>query len=119
MAVNDNPYGDQPGHSRKRRSAPRSLSDALDGLQGNVIPPTLLARVQEQWATAAGAQVAAQARPVAESNGQVTISCSSSVWSAELNMMASALLARLNECLSKGPQVVSLRFVAGGPSSGS
>lgn len=116
----DNPYGDSHGdrrHSRQRRRAPRPLTEALADLQGGVVPPTLLARVQEQWAAAAGAQIAAEATPVTEANGQITISCSSSVWASELTMMAPALLERLNERLGSEARAQALRFVAGGPSS--
>lgn len=113
MSRSENPYGDRDDHWTRRRRGPRPLTAALESLRSGALPPTLLARVQEQWPQAAGTQIAAEATPVAESNGRVTISCSSSVWASELTMMSAALLDRLNGCLSDGPQVAALSFVTG------
>jgi predicted nucleic acid-binding Zn ribbon protein len=62
----------------------------------------MLARVQTVWAEAVGPTVAANARPVAEREGVLTVACSASVWTAELTMIADELLARVNAALCGG-----------------
>lgn len=56
--------------------------------------------------------MAAQARPVAEKMGVVTISCSSSVWASELEMLHDEILEKLEKELSGDPPQ-RLRFVVG------
>lgn len=104
----DNPYGDQ--RVRRRRS-PRSLAGALARIRGQATPQTLLASVQEHWASAAGEEIARQAVPISEQGGVVTVACASSVWAGELEMMAPSLLEKLNGRLPGGPSVAAFRFV--------
>jgi len=92
------------------RSAPRPLAAALDALVPGLAPLTTLARVQECWEHAAGALIAAEARPVAERGGVLTIACSASVWAQELDLMAAELLARVNADLGQ-PVIHRLRCV--------
>jgi predicted nucleic acid-binding Zn ribbon protein len=80
-------------------------------LRDQVAPPTLLARVQDRWPRAVGARVSAEASPVAERDGVVTVSCRSAVWSAELSMLSATLLEQLNEALPERSRVRGLRFV--------
>ena len=97
-----------------RRRAPRPLSAALEEAVGSAAPATLLARVQSAWATAVGDVVAAEAEPVAEREGLVTVACRSSLWASELQLMGPQLTASLNAGLgSEDPAspVSSLRFV--------
>jgi predicted nucleic acid-binding Zn ribbon protein len=94
------------------RTAPRPLSSALEALVPALAPRTTLARVQERWARAAGPSIAAEARPVAERGGVLTIACSASVWAQELDLMALELLARLNDELGE-PVIRQLRCVTG------
>jgi predicted nucleic acid-binding Zn ribbon protein len=68
-------------------------------------PQTLLADVQRAWPAAVGAGIAAQAQPTAEHGGVVEVSCAASVWAQELDLLAPAILQRLNEAL--GAQRVS------------
>jgi predicted nucleic acid-binding Zn ribbon protein len=82
-----------------RRLQPRPLSQALEGVVGDLAPPSLLARVQAVWDQVVGEQVAAVAQPVAESQGVVTVSCSSSTWANELNLLAAEVLSRLNSAV--------------------
>jgi predicted nucleic acid-binding Zn ribbon protein len=99
-----------------RRAAPRGLESTLGGLLVEMRPATTLARVQEAWPSAVGPALSAEAQPVSEHRGTVTISCRSSVWAQELQMMSSDLLERLNGSLHAGeeePVVEALRFVAG------
>lgn len=81
------------------RRAPRSLAAALDVFTTELAPDSTLARVQIAWESVAGAAIAAAARPTAERNGTLTVTCSASVWAQELELMAPALLQRLNEAL--------------------
>jgi predicted nucleic acid-binding Zn ribbon protein len=73
----------------------------------------VLGAVQGLWAEVAGAAVAAQAAPVAEREGVVTIACRSAVWAQELDLLGGELLRRLNEALptDRGP-ISGLRFTA-------
>jgi len=82
-----------------RRPAPRSLSAALDGLAATLAPVTTLARVQEIWERATGPAIASAARPSAERDGVLTVTCEAAVWAQELHMMAGDLVPALNAAL--------------------
>jgi predicted nucleic acid-binding Zn ribbon protein len=82
-----------------RRPAPRSLSVALDGLTATLAPVTTLARVQEVWQLATGPAIASAARPTAERDGVLTVTCEAAVWAQELHMMAGDLVPALNAAL--------------------
>jgi predicted nucleic acid-binding Zn ribbon protein len=100
-----------------RRRAPRPLSAALEALGHDVAPPTLLARVQGAWGDAVGAVVAAEAQPVSERAGTVTIACRSATWASELELLAPELVAKLNGALGgdgDGP-LKGLRAKVGAP----
>jgi predicted nucleic acid-binding Zn ribbon protein len=94
------------------RVAPRPIASALEALVPVLAPRTTLARVQECWERAAGTAIAAEARPVAEREGVLTIACSASVWAQELDLMAVELLARLNGELGE-PVLHRLRCLSG------
>ena len=100
------------------RRRPQPLGPAIGAIQARLAPPDLLADVQRHWAEAAGEEVAAEAWPDSERAGAVTVRCSSAVWAAELTMLASELLERLNERLPRERQVRALKFTAG-PKTGS
>jgi predicted nucleic acid-binding Zn ribbon protein len=93
------------------RRSPRPLSLALDHIRDELEPDSLLADVQRAWERAVGAAIAGEAQPTAERGGVVTVSCSASVWSQELDLMAPAILDRLNGLLRSG-RVSRLRCVA-------
>jgi predicted nucleic acid-binding Zn ribbon protein len=100
-----------------RRAAPRALEQALDGVLPRLRPATTLARVQAAWPRVVGEPLAAEAEPVSEHAGTVTVRCASSVWAQELDLLSTDLLARLNAALAgpaDGTPIESLRFVAGG-----
>ncbi len=82
-----------------RRAAPRPLSAAIADLSATLAPTTTLARVQAVWEQAAGPAIAGAARPTAERNGILTVTCAAAVWAQELDLMASELIARLNAAL--------------------
>jgi predicted nucleic acid-binding Zn ribbon protein len=100
-----------------RRRAPRPLARALEHAVSRAEPATLLARVQAAWPAAAGAGLAAAARPAGEREGVVTVTCESAVWAQELELLGPDVLARLNERLGagEGGGVTRLRFVVGSP----
>jgi predicted nucleic acid-binding Zn ribbon protein len=95
-------------HSRR---GPRPLAFALEQVQTDLAPETLLASAQLAWRKAVGDAVAAQATPTAERGGVLTVSCSASVWAQELDLMSAAIVERLNESLDGG-RITRLRCVA-------
>lgn len=78
------------------RAAPRPLAAALAQLTGALAPASPLARVQEVWESAVGPAVAASARPTAEHDGVLTVTCAAAVWAQELDLMAAELIPRIN-----------------------
>jgi predicted nucleic acid-binding Zn ribbon protein len=100
------------------RSSPRPLAAALHRARADAEPLTALAAAQSAWPAAAGVQVAAEAEPVAERDGVITIACRSAAWAQELDLLGPELLARLNGALSEArggaPEepVRALRFTA-------
>ena len=105
----------RPSRRVPRRSGPRPLAGALAGLRADVAPQTLLGAVQEAWRPAVGGGVAAQAEPVAERDGVVSVACHSATWAQELDLMQDELLGRLREQLAAGPfadALAGLRFRA-------
>jgi predicted nucleic acid-binding Zn ribbon protein len=91
---------------------PRPLAEALERVVARAAPATTLARIQGCWEQAAGSVIAAEAEPVSERRGAVTVACRSAVWASELELLAPGLIDRLNEALG-APAVSSLRFVVG------
>jgi predicted nucleic acid-binding Zn ribbon protein len=83
------------------RAAPRPISVALQGLADTLAPATTLADVQAAWGSAVGSAIAAAARPTSERQGVLTVTCDSSVWAQELELMACDLLPRLNDALGR------------------
>jgi predicted nucleic acid-binding Zn ribbon protein len=75
-------------------------------------PATPLAAVQAAWAGAVGERIAAEARPVAEKGGVVTVSCSSATWAQELDLLSAELLQKLSDALPEGSGPRTLRFTA-------
>ena len=94
--------------------SPRPLSGSLETLVKELGPDTVLAEVQREWPDAVGAAIAQRATPVAERVGVLTISCESSLWAQELDLMSEAILGRLNRSLKRG-RIARLRCVAGAP----
>ena len=82
-----------------RRSAPRPVAVALAQVRGQAEPATVLARVQACWPQAVGAAIAAEAEPVGERAGVLTVACRSAVWAQELQLLSQEVLGRLNEAL--------------------
>ncbi len=78
-----------------RRRAPRPAATALRTALEKVAPKTPLAALQAAWPEVVGERIAAVASPRSERAGEVTVSCSDSVWAQELDLMQSELLERL------------------------
>ena len=85
-----------------RRRAPRPLSTALDQLAASVAPATPQARIQAAWTEAVGEYVAANAEPLRERGGVLTVLCRESVWAQEVALMAPEYVAALNRVLGEG-----------------
>jgi predicted nucleic acid-binding Zn ribbon protein len=69
--------------------------------------------VQQAWSRAVGDAISREARPVAERGGVVTVSCSSSVWAQELDLIAPSIVERLNDGI-RGGLVRRLKCIAVG-----
>jgi predicted nucleic acid-binding Zn ribbon protein len=94
-----------------RRREPRALSHAITALADRLAPQTTLAEVQRVWPEAVGEVVAAQAEPTRERDGVLTVTCASSVWAQELDLMGPQLVERINAALG-AEAVRSLRCSA-------
>jgi len=94
-----------------RRTQPRPLSHAVAALADRLSPQTTLAEVQRVWPDAVGDVIAAQAEPTGEREGVLTVTCSSSVWAQELDLMAPDLVGRINAALG-AESIRSLRCSA-------
>jgi predicted nucleic acid-binding Zn ribbon protein len=97
-----------------RRRRPRKVAQALQRARGRVQPKTLLAAVQTIWPQVAGEAVAAEASPVAEREGVVTIACRTATWAQELDLLQVELLERLRRALPDAAEtpLEGLRFSA-------
>jgi predicted nucleic acid-binding Zn ribbon protein len=95
-----------------RRTAPRPIAIAVEAFAERLAPQTPLARIQAAWESAAGPAAAAQARPIAERGGVVTIACREAVWAQELELLGPAIVARLNSELGS-KTVAQLRCKVG------
>jgi predicted nucleic acid-binding Zn ribbon protein len=87
------------------------LSIALDRIQSELAPHTVLADAQRAWREVVGEAVAAQASPTAERGGVLTVGCSAAVWAQELDLMAPTIVERLNAALGEG-RISRLRCVS-------
>ena len=83
------------------RSAPRPLALAVGGLTESLAPATTLARAQRVWGQAVGSAISEAGLPTAERDGVLTITCADSVWAAELDLMSTELVERLNASLGE------------------
>jgi predicted nucleic acid-binding Zn ribbon protein len=95
------------------RRSPRPVAAALAPLREACMPATLLAEIQAVWSEAVGAIIAAEAQPVSERGGVVTVACSASVWAQELDLLSATLIERLNAHLRDG-RVTRLRCAVTG-----
>jgi predicted nucleic acid-binding Zn ribbon protein len=92
------------------------MGDVIGDLTSRLAPKTTLADVQRVWSEAVGAVVAKEATPTTERGGTLTITCRSSVWAQELDLMGPELVGRINTALGS-ERVLALRCVASPPRS--
>jgi predicted nucleic acid-binding Zn ribbon protein len=97
-----------------RYREPRPIAAAVARVTERAAPATTIARLQRDWESVAGPVIAAEAEPVSERGGVVTVACRSAVWANELELLAPGLVEGLNKALGT-PAVGSLRFVVRGP----
>ena len=98
------------GGAGMRRLAPRPLDARPRRVSRRPGAATTLARCPGRWPDAVGPTIAAEASPVSERDGVVTVACRSAVWAQELELLGPDLVARLNELLG---------VPSGAPGSGS
>jgi predicted nucleic acid-binding Zn ribbon protein len=77
------------------RPAPRPASLAVRQALERSAPRTGLAAAQTAWREAVGEAIAAEAEPVAERDGVLTVRCRSATWAQELSLMETEVLGRL------------------------
>ncbi len=98
------------------RRQPQRASFAIEKTLAQTSPGTPLAAVQRVWEQAVGEAVAAQADPVSEREGTITIACKTATWAQELDLLQTSILGKLNDHLTSlnpdGFRVKSLRFTA-------
>jgi hypothetical protein len=92
------------------RRSPRPVAIAIDRIQAQLAPETLLAEVQQVWGEVVGSAIAGEAEPTSERAGVLTISCAASVWAHELDLMSPVIVERLNAVLRRGA-IARLRCV--------
>jgi predicted nucleic acid-binding Zn ribbon protein len=92
------------------------MSLAMGQLTERLAPKTALAEVQRVWPEAVGEVIAREALPTAERGGVLTVTCRSSVWAQELDLMGPELLERLNRALGQA-RLTGLRCSASAPRS--
>ena len=83
------------------RAAPRPAALGLREALRRSAPHTELASVQTVWREAVGEAIAAEAEPVSEAGGVLTVRCRSATWAQELSMMEGVILSRLGEHLGE------------------
>jgi predicted nucleic acid-binding Zn ribbon protein len=102
-----------------KRAKPQAIGDTIRELRRQAQPETLLAAVQASWRAAVGEQIAAQAQPVRDRDGVITVECRAATWAQELDLLQDELRERLNSELGE-ERVSRLRMVVGdaqGPST--
>jgi predicted nucleic acid-binding Zn ribbon protein len=96
------------------RRRPRPLADAVAVARAQVAPQTLLAAVQSVWPDAVGPAIAAEANPVSERDGVITVACRSATWASELELLGDELREKIGSELPENAPFAGLRFTATG-----
>jgi predicted nucleic acid-binding Zn ribbon protein len=89
---------------------PHALGEAVGRIRAASAPKTPLAAVEMAWPDAVGPGAAAEATPVSERDGVVTVACRSATWAQELDLLGPEILERLNAALER--PLKALRFTA-------
>jgi len=98
----------------RARRKPRSIAEAVNAAIGDAQPETLLASVQTVWSDAVGEAIAAEAAPVSERDGVVTIACRSATWAHELELLGDQIHSQISSRLGQNAGLQGLRFNAAG-----
>ena len=85
------------------RARPEMLGESIRALRRETQPATLLAAVQGCWREALGAEIAAQAQPVREREGTITVECRAATWAQELDLLQDELLETAQRGARRGP----------------
>jgi predicted nucleic acid-binding Zn ribbon protein len=86
----------------------------LRAVRVEVEPRTRLAAAQARWREAVGERIAAEAEPVAERDGVLTVACRAATWAQELDLLHDELLRRVNATVGEAG-FSRLRFIATPP----
>ena len=87
-----------------REDGPVELGDALERLVGSLgAPPVdLLSTVFQRWEEVVGPEAARYCRPAAIEGERLIVVASDAAWASEVQWLASAVLARINEMSTAG-----------------
>ena len=96
----------------RSRRTPRPVAAAVNAAIGDAQPATLLASVQTVWGEVVGERIAAEATPVAEREGVVTVACRSATWAQELELLGDQILSQMASKLGRDAGLQGLRFNA-------
>lgn len=99
------------------RRQPRPVADAVAAALDRAAPQTPLAAVQSVWPAAVGEAIAAQATPVSERDGVITVACRSATWASELELLGDELRKKIGPELPENTPFAGLRFTATGGDS--
>lgn len=80
------------------------IGEALERLFGSLdAPPVdLLSTVFQRWEEVVGSEVARHCRPAAVEGERLVVLASDTTWASEVQWLASAVLARINEMSTAG-----------------
>ena len=95
-----------------RRGTERKLGPAVKRLVDSIAPQTPLSMLERAWPRVVGEGLAAHSQPGSLRGGRLSVTCSSSVYSQELEMLSLKLLEALARECPEVP-VETLRFSVG------
>ncbi len=95
---------------RKHLPRPETLDGILDRAGESRFAKIRAPIPRETWVRAVGARIADRTRPLRLEGGELLVLVATSVWSSELTMLSTEVLARLN---SAGVPALRLRFRVG------
>lgn len=96
-----------------RRGNERKISGAISRLAAEIAPTDPLAQIAAQWPSVVGDAISRESKPESISASTLTISCSSSVWAQELELLSRSIIKSLGEQLPQVP-IDKLRCVVTG-----
>ena len=79
------------------RGRERKISGAIQRLVAEIAPQDPITRIRMAWPKVVGDSIAKETYPSSLRGGVLTITCSSSVWAQELDLLSRKVLERLDE----------------------